>query len=128
MSRGRAKFLYSDGDVLFAHGHRRKHAETGKIEAPGLLLLERQCEHGGSGIAVSGLSVRGDRQNVTLFASVPLTDEGWTPLVEGELVAVVRGQIVRTQPTIEPSVFGKRPLLETEPADCSPADQSWPTL
>ena len=125
---GPANFLYSDGDVLFAHGHRRKHAETGKIEAPGLFLLERQCEHGGSGIAVSGLSVRGDRQNVTLFASVPLTDEGWTPLVEGELVAAVRGQIVRTQPAIEPSVFGKRPLLETEPADCSTADQRWPTL
>ena len=92
---GPANFLYSDGDVLFAHGHRRKHAETGKTEAPGLVFLQRECEHGESSIAVSGLSVRGDRQDVTLFASVPLTEERWTPLVEGELVAVVRGELVR---------------------------------
>ena len=102
---GPANFLYSDGDALFAHGHRRKHAETGKIKAPGLVLLQRQCEQGGSGIVVSGLSVRGSRQEVTLFASVPLTDERWTPLVEGELVAVVRGEVVRRRLAIEPSVL-----------------------
>ena len=54
---------------------------------------------------VSGLSVRGARQEVTLFASVPLTDEHWTPLAEGELVAVVRGEVVRRQLAIEPSVL-----------------------
>ena len=43
---GPANFLYSDGDVLFAHGHRRKHADTGKVEAPGLVSLERQCSQG----------------------------------------------------------------------------------
>ena len=51
---GPANFLYSDGDVLFAHGHRRKHADTGKIEAPGLVSLQRQCQQGGIGFAASG--------------------------------------------------------------------------
>ena len=41
---GPANFLYSDGDMLFAHGHRRKHADTGKIEAPGLVSVQRQCQ------------------------------------------------------------------------------------
>ena len=54
---------------------------------------------------MSGLSVRGARQEVTLFASVPLTDERWTPLVEGELVAAVRGEVVRRRLAIEPSVL-----------------------
>ena len=46
---------------------------------------------------VSRLSVRGACQEVTLFASVPLTDERWTPLVEGEPVAVERGEVVKRQ-------------------------------
>ena len=92
---GPANFLYSDGDVLFAHGHRRKHADTGKVEAPGLVLLQRQCQQGGTGIVASGLSIRGDHQHMTLFASVPLTNEHWNPLAEGELVAVSRGQLLQ---------------------------------
>lgn len=98
---GPANFLYSDGDTLFAHGHRRKHAETGKVEPPGLLLLQRWCENSKSGLAASGLSVRGDRQDVTLFASVPLTDERWIVLEEGELIAVERGRVVQRQLAIE---------------------------
>ena len=84
---GPANFLYSDGDMLFAHGHRRMHADTGKIEAPGLVSAQRRCQHDTVGSAASGLSIRGDNQQVALFASVPLTNELWSPLAEGELVA-----------------------------------------
>ncbi|QHO75721.1 class II glutamine amidotransferase [Bradyrhizobium sp. CCBAU 051011] len=94
---GPANFLYSDGDMLFAHGHRRKHAETGKIEAPGLVSIQRQCQQDTIGLVASGLSIRGDNQQVTLFASVPLTNEFWVPLAEGELVAARGGQIVARQ-------------------------------
>jgi len=31
-------------------------------------------------------------QNLTLFASVPLTDEDWRPLREGEIVVVQHGE------------------------------------
>jgi glutamine amidotransferase len=94
---GPANFLYSDGDMLFAHGHRRKHAETGKIEAPGLVSIQRQCQQDTMGLVASGLSIRGDNQQVTLFASVPLTNEFWVPLAEGELVAARGGQIIARQ-------------------------------
>jgi glutamine amidotransferase len=96
-SLGPANFLYSDGDMLFAHGHRRKHADTGKIEAPGLVSVQRRCQQDTIGSAAIGLSIRGDNQQVTLFASVPLTNELWVPLAEGELVAVCGGQLVARQ-------------------------------
>lgn len=102
---GPANFLYSDGDVLFAHGHRRKHADTGRVEAPGLVFLQRQCQQDGIGIAASGLSIRGDPQLVTLFASVPLTNEHWTPLAEGELVVISGGQLVARQLADKALVF-----------------------
>jgi len=71
---GPANFLYSDGDALFAHSHRRKD-DRGAIEPPGLHVLER-----GSGMV--------------LLASVPLTTERWTPMEEGELLAVRAGRVV----------------------------------
>ncbi len=102
---GPANFLYSDGDVLFAHGHRRKHADTGRVEAPGLLMLLRQCQLGSQEAAMIGLAIRGDHQNIALFASVPLTNERWEPLAEGELVAVTGGQIAARQLANENPAF-----------------------
>jgi len=107
---GPANFLYSDGDVLFAHGNRRKHADTGKVEAPGLVSLQRQCQQDETSFIASGLSIRGDNQTVTLFASVPLTNEHWIPLAEGELVVVSRGQFVARQLVNEVLVFDERSL------------------
>jgi glutamine amidotransferase len=104
---GPANFLYCDGDLLFAHGHRRKHAETGKVEAPGLVSLQRHCQQG---IVADGLSIRSDDQLVTLFASVPLTSEQWEPLAEGELVAVSRGQFAARQMVGESPVFHRHPV------------------
>lgn len=106
---GPANFLYSDGDLLFAHGHRRKHADTGRVEAPGLVLLQKHCKNGQRGIVTSTLSIQGEGQLVTLFASVPLTDERWEPLSEGELIAVGGGQIVARQLAKEsPTFFEQR--------------------
>ena len=102
---GPANFLYSDGDLLFAHGHRRKHADTGKVEAPGLVLLQKHCQNGQQSIVANGLSIQGSDQLVTLFASVPLTSERWEPLAEGELVAVARGQLAARQLANESPIF-----------------------
>jgi glutamine amidotransferase len=77
---GPANFLYSDGDALFVHGHKRRHAEATPAAPPGLHVLCRQCAPG---------------QQVVLAASVPLTGEpGWRPLDEGELVVAQGGSIV----------------------------------
>ena len=107
---GPANFLYSDGDILFAHGHRRKHADTGRVEAPGLVLLQRQCQDDQHGFVTSGLAIRDNHQLVTLFASVPLTSEHWEPLAEGELVAVACGQFAARQLAHESPIFYEPPV------------------
>lgn len=90
---GPANFLYSDGDALFAHGHRRKQAASSMVEPPGLVYLQRRCGRGKDGFVASGLSIEGVGQVITLVASVPLTDEPWQPLGEGEVIAVSKGEI-----------------------------------
>ena len=95
---GPANFLYADADALFAHGHRRVQRPSGRIEPPGLWLLQRHCaptdaspnHHG-------GVSITDAEQTVLLLASVPLTGEAWRPLAEGEVVAVRAGQVLATR-------------------------------
>ena len=93
-SLGPANFLYSDGDTLFAHGHRRKQAASSKVEAPGLVYLQRVCPHAEHPATVSGLSIHSTDQSVALVASVPLNDEPWIPFGEGEVIAMRNGEIV----------------------------------
>lgn len=91
---GPANFIYSDGDALFAHGHRRMSA-SGAIEPPGLHLLCRRCSAIADGVELAGISAghHADQQ-VALVASVPLSHEGWEALTEGEVVALRDGQLV----------------------------------
>lgn len=93
-SFGPANFLYTDGEVLFAHSHRR-HQSDGTIRAPGLWQLKRHCKDGGF-FDADGLSlaVEGKEQDVVLFASVPLTPENWEPVAEGTIVAVQSGRVL----------------------------------
>lgn len=86
---GPANFIYTDGDAVFVHAHRRMSAR-GVIEPPGLHLLCRRCTARRDG----PVEAEGE-QEVALVASVPLTDEAWTPLAEGELVALRGGRVVR---------------------------------
>jgi predicted glutamine amidotransferase len=104
-SLGPANFLYSDGDALFAHGDRRRRAETSVVAPPGLVSIERRCRKGEHGFVTSGLSIDGADQSVTLVASVPLTDEIWQPLAEGEVVALCKGEIAARRSA------GVRPVL-----------------
>jgi glutamine amidotransferase len=90
---GPANFLYSDGDALFAHGDRRTQPATSRVEPPGMVWLQRRCRAGEAGFSASGLSVEGARQSVLLLASVPLTDESWQALGEGEVMAIRAGEI-----------------------------------
>jgi predicted glutamine amidotransferase len=92
-SLGPANFIYGDGDALFAHGHRRTQS-NGDITAPGLCVLCRRCTPEGDDIAVDGLTLDAGEQEVALVASVPLTDEVWRPLAEGEVAALRNGRIV----------------------------------
>jgi glutamine amidotransferase len=94
---GPANFLYADSDTLFAHGHRRIHRESGRIEPPGLWMLQRHCKPGDPFPDCPAIGMNGAApQTVMLVASVPLTDEAWRPLAEGELVAIRAGEVVAT--------------------------------
>lgn len=102
---GPANFLYSDGDALFAHGDRRKHEGTTAAGPPGLVFLERVCRRGEAGIATSGLTIEGEAQMIVIVASVPLNDEPWQDLAEGEVIAVSMGRIAMRHPARESAPF-----------------------
>jgi glutamine amidotransferase len=93
---GPANFMYSDGEILFVHGHRRTQP-NGRMAAPGLHWLSRTCEmpelHDFGGVR---FLPRIGRQQVVLVASVPLTDEPWEPLDEGQVLAIRDGVVVDT--------------------------------
>lgn len=102
---GPANFLYSDGELLFAHGHRRRNAVTHAIEPPGLVMLKRSCL-GSDTRMMHGLSMRGKgEQYVILFASIPLSVESWQSLTEGELVAVAGGEIILRQSAVQHPMY-----------------------
>jgi len=95
---GPANFLYSDGDALFAHGDRRKQAKTAKVEAPGLVFLQRWCQRSEKGLVANAISVESADQTVTLVASVALTPDPWQALAEGEVIAVSKGRVLLRYP------------------------------
>jgi predicted glutamine amidotransferase len=94
---GPANFLYADGNMLFAHGHRRTQIDGG-IAPPGLWRLQRRCaidadspwEPGGEVVERTETRI----QMLTLVASVPLSDEHWIPFTEGEIIVVKDGEIL----------------------------------
>lgn len=95
---GPANFLYADGDAIVAHGHRRLQRTSKRAEPPGLWIRQRHCapadpapdDHG-------GVSIAQGEQSVVWIASVPLTDDDWRPLAEGEVVAVRGGEVLSSQ-------------------------------
>lgn len=92
---GPANFLYSDGDALFAHGHRRRH-DDGTIRAPGLHVLCRRCTAADDHVELAGIAIDPSaEQEVALLASVPLSSERWEALAEGELAVLRDGCVVR---------------------------------
>lgn len=94
---GMANFLYTDGEMLFAHGHRRNQ-DDGTVRPPGLHVLCRRCtDDSGANIDSRGFHLASGRpkeQSIVLIASVPLTDESWQALDEGEILSVVAGELL----------------------------------
>ncbi|HYL02694.1 MAG TPA: class II glutamine amidotransferase [Steroidobacteraceae bacterium] len=82
---GPGNFLYSDGISVFAHGHRRTQSD-GSIAAPGLWRLHRSCAIDPDALAAAGVRLESQPQELSLIASVPLTQESWQPLREGEVI------------------------------------------
>lgn len=96
---GPANFLYCDSEYLYAFANRRTHA-NGRMEAPGMYFLERHCECDPEALRDSGIKVHDMVQDIVLFASVPLSKEGWQALGENQLIIAQSGRIVNT---VDPS-------------------------
>ena len=93
---GIGNFLYSDGELLIAHSHKR-HQSDGRVRPPGLQCLCRRCvQESDVDIEAPGFRLSSEDldQSVVLVASVPLTAEGWEPLGTGEILTVAAGQIL----------------------------------
>jgi len=95
---GPANFLYSDGDVLFVHAHKRRWDEGGgrfsAPRAPGLSFARLDD------LLVKGLQVEAPQAETEIIfvASVPLTEEGWQPLPEGTVMALRGGRLAAQNP------------------------------
>ncbi len=97
---GIANFLYSDGEYIFGHGHRRTQAD-GIVAPPGLWVRHRHRAGTAPAPEESGVALHaddhhhaGEVQDMALLASVPVTAGHWRPLVEGEIVVLSAGELV----------------------------------
>lgn len=94
---GPANIVYSDGDAVFIHGHKRKPKPTAGVpRPPGLHVLCRRCAAPLEKLAMEGVCVEPGPvdQEVVLAASIPLTRENWRPLAEGEILVLDQGRIL----------------------------------
>ena len=88
---GPANFLYADSELLFVHAHKRIQ-NNGEIKPPGLYLLNRHCDsQNEKGFLKHGLHLQNTTQEVSIIASVPLTDEKWDTIGEGEVLVFSKG-------------------------------------
>ena len=90
---GPANFLYADADLLFVHAHRRQQPDGSNVP-PGLHLLHRSCKKSNAVLTAAGVTVSQLQQEIILVASVPLTDEPWQPLAEGEMIVRAGGEVL----------------------------------
>ncbi len=94
---GPFNFVYSDGDTLFVHSDRRRQ-DNGEERPPGLHMLVRSSNQQAVDLTQSGVMLAPVAQELVLVASVPLTDEPWEPLGEGETVALTKGLVWARRP------------------------------
>ncbi|OIQ84958.1 putative glutamine amidotransferase YafJ [mine drainage metagenome] len=96
-SFGPANFLYTDGELLFAHADRRRQADD-EVRPPGLHLLLRGAsnahEHRAEGLHLSTPDAA-RKHPLALVASVPLGGGHWSALGAGELVVLRAGERLR---------------------------------
>jgi glutamine amidotransferase len=92
---GIANFIYSDSDYTFIHSHKRLVKADMKTTSAGLHILHRNCPTQTSSSNINGLQIKTDKpQHVIIVASVPLSNENWEALQEGEIKVLQNGMIV----------------------------------
>ncbi len=94
---GLANFIYSDSDYVFIYSDKRiikdKHGQESIL--PGLHVLKRECDIDIFDTHIKGLQMaKKQAQSVVLISSVPLNEENWAPLEDGESIVLKAGQII----------------------------------
>ena len=91
---GPSNIIYSDGEYLFAFANRRIQ-QNAKTEPPGLHYLQRDEQTHKRLNNLIGITLDDSTAKyITLFASVPLSEEAWCPFKENELVICKDGKIL----------------------------------
>jgi glutamine amidotransferase len=93
---GSGNFIYFDSEILFIHGHKSTRKDSQDIFAPGLFTLCRTCSPEQGQLKIKGLdlALEVEQQKVLLAASIPLTNENWIPLAEGEIQVLANGSVL----------------------------------
>ena len=92
---GPCNFIYAVNDKIYAFSSRRRYSNVER--PPGLCRVTRQCKELQTDIAAPGIQVNSGievDQQITLCASIPLTDEIWRPFSVNELICISRGQLI----------------------------------
>ncbi len=96
MQHGAVNFLYSDGDTLFAHGHRRTIPGEGVSKEPGLYVSLYQSTTGSDmNASCEGIEAEGSCSYQAVIATLPLNDRNWMPLKAGEIACFQHGQRIK---------------------------------
>jgi glutamine amidotransferase len=96
---GQANFMYADGDALFTHSDQRVQLASGRVAPPGLWMLQRHCPPAEPASSCqAGVAIKNGERSALFVASVPLTEEAWQPMGEGELLAVRAGEVLLRWP------------------------------
>jgi glutamine amidotransferase len=100
---GAANFLYCDGNFLYAFANKRTQA-NGMLEPPGMYYLTRNCHCDPDAESLSGVELTSrpvaSVQNITLFASVPLSNEAWQPLKSNQLIVTQNGSVIDSETSV----------------------------
>jgi len=95
---GPCNFIYAVNDKIYAFASRRRYSDIER--PPGLWRVTRQCKESQTKVSTSGVlvdfGVEVDQQ-ITICASLPLTDENWQPFSVNELICISQGQLVDTR-------------------------------
>lgn len=91
---GDANFLYTEGEALYVHAHKRRYEEDGVMgppRAPGLHMRELSSSQGSW--RTKGADLTGTGKSRLLIASVPLDDGPWQDLREGATFLIQAGDV-----------------------------------
>lgn len=96
---GDANFLYTEGETLYVHAHKRRYEEDGVMgppRAPGLHI--RKLDPSERNWRVQGADLSDEGNHRVLIASVPLDDGPWQDLPEGATLLIEGGAVRLSAP------------------------------